>query len=132
MDRSTLRATTQLAFTPTPISLAELREFILRHLLSDPHNHDKQATTQFLLGAYLDMAGRGVTTIRTGMDLAVLYGRHYQDGFKSAFETREFHSVSSMVPAILPRGLPQYPCDIIEQFATTMGFTDAAESRIEN
>ena len=135
MDKSLLRAVSHLAQQNTPVSLGEMRELILRHLLSEPNNYTNHKATRHLFTCYLHMletekAGQeGHTLLCSDVsEIRGLFKQNYVLGFEHGAEEAGLPPQTydtDYIPANLPLTLTAYPIDIIEQYAAVMGYVAA-------
>ena len=141
MQLDSFRAVQQLALSRTPISLGEMREFVIRHLLSDPDNINNIHVSKGLIDTYINMVKEeypdwALTTSKSPLnfndDFAEFYDKHYQEGYASGVEENleSGRSVppkafNSQIPLCLPLTLFAFPSDVIAQFAAIKGYIDA-------
>lgn len=134
-----LRAVAHLALHNQPLTLQEMRELVLRHLLSSHSDNASKATTKHLFSTYLQMlsddaAKNGGDAYDRGLFVSVdqhgitnLFREHYKIGITHGLsETSASDTICNFDVTYLPHNLPldaeNYPRDIIEQFGAVMGY----------
>lgn len=134
MEREFLKSVNQLMLEGVPISPAELKELILRHLLSDPNDYMSSRLTTSLMEAYSESA------TRKGIPIELLSPAEVTNTLRYAYEEGYNHVVNDghssernrapdfAWPKVLPRGYV-YPKDIIIQFGTALGYASAQSEK---
>lgn len=137
-----LRAVSHLALQSQPVTLSEMRELILRHLISAPDVFESREITRNLFNAYRHMVlseapkdnfvtyekNRFIATDEAA--IKKFFQGNYMLGLMHGLnETGATDTLGSFdaayVPANLPLHILEYPKDIVEQFAAVMGYMKA-------
>lgn len=125
MEKEFIKSVAQLMLEGVPLSPAELKEMILRHLLADPTNQRNENVTRGLLGTYEALLKRD------GQEIGYLSYAVVPDYLRDAYNEGWRH-VSNTQPDVFawPLALPErdLPKDIVVQFGNALGYI-AGQSR---
>lgn len=149
-----LRATSHLALYNQPLTLSEVRELTIRHLLSTVDDRNAQLNTRLLFEMYLNKMAEEIKDLNgdTNMDrllnymsnqffsvnqsrpdpslISGFFRKNYSMGFRYGMEEsgKPFdldNAEIERLPENLPLSLSVYPRDIIEQYAAVLGYMTA-------
>ena len=139
---SLIRAATHLVLEDEPLTPSELKEIVIRHILSCPYDKNCAATTRSLLDAYLaccDLNGHPAGTLPTKTDAARKYKEAFVEGFRYVRESgadpnappEDFYLWPTCIPDDCISG---YPVEILVTIGNTLGYKvgmDQANKRRE-
>lgn len=123
MEKEFVKSVAQLMLEGVPLSPAELKELLLRHLLSSPDDAMGGGVTTSLMEAYTEMSNRkGVhLDILTPSEVVELLRKSYEEGYRYLGKSPP---PDLIWPRVLPRGYV-YPKDIVVQFGNALGYMTA-------
>lgn len=147
-----LRAVSHMALYNQRLTLPEMRELVLRHLLSTHDSVGDQQLTRLLFTTYMQMLfsasifddaklyhqNRFMSVDKQGNadrgGITDFFRENYLLGIKHGLsEVGKPDTISDFDPTYVPHNLPltagEYPKDIVEQFAAVMGYMAATGKR---
>lgn len=115
MNRDVSRAVAQMLKQEEPVTPAELKEMIVRHVVSGPHDRRLAPVTGCLFDAYLNLVPKPQTV---NADEAEEVMRRYYLEAKPV--------IAWEWPSAIPKGLAAYPRDLIVEIAASIGISHSA------